>query len=89
MRAEHEPFAFRLDFFGQKDDVERMSHFLLILAMVALLAVAAVLAVGIYSLFKGGAFGERWSNKLMRLRVLMQGIAIIILIALAWTMHHH
>jgi hypothetical protein len=65
-----------------------MSFFLFILALVALAAVAAVLAVGIYSLFKGGAFGERWSNKLMRLRVLMQFIAIIILVALAWTLHH-
>ncbi len=65
-----------------------MSSFLLILALVALLAVAAVLAVGIYSLFKGGTFGERWSNKLMRLRVLMQFIAIIILLALAWVLHH-
>jgi len=65
-----------------------MSHILFFLAILALFAVVAVLGVGIYSLFKGGAFGERWSNKLMRLRVLMQAIAIIILVALAWALHH-
>jgi len=47
----------------------------------ALLAVATVLAVGIYSLFRGGEFGRSYSNKLMRLRVLLQFIAVIILVA--------
>ena len=47
-------------------------------------AVALVLAVGIYALFRGGDFGRSWSNKLMRLRVLVQFIAIIILVGVAW-----
>ena len=64
-----------------------MKIFLLILSLLALLAVAVVLGLGIYSLFKGGDFGKNWSNKLMRLRVLLQAIAIIVLIALAWAMH--
>ena len=51
---------------------------------VALAAVAATLAVGIYSLFRGGDFARSHSNKLMRLRVLMQFIAIVILVAAAW-----
>lgn len=50
----------------------------------ALIAVAAVLAVGIYSLFRGGDFGRSYSNKLMRLRVVMQAIAIVVLLAAAW-----
>lgn len=51
---------------------------------VALAAVAATLAVGIYSLFRGGDFARSHSNKLMRLRVLMQFTAIVILVAAVW-----
>ena len=50
----------------------------------ALGAVALVLAGGIYTLFRGGAFGRSWSNKLMRLRVVMQALAVLVLIAAAW-----
>jgi predicted membrane protein len=50
----------------------------------ALLSVAAVLAVGIYSLFRGGDFGRSYSNKLMRLRVVMQALAIAILVGAVW-----
>ena len=64
-----------------------MSLLLLILSMVALVAVVVVLGVGIYSLFKGGDFGKNWSNKLMRLRVLLQAVAIVLLVGLAWAMH--
>ena len=48
---------------------------------IALFAVAAVLALGIYALFRGGDFGRSYSNKLMRLRVLLQFIAVCILVA--------
>ncbi|WP_297696055.1 twin transmembrane helix small protein [Phenylobacterium sp.] len=51
---------------------------------VSLAAVAAVLAFGIYALFRGGDFGRSYSNKLMRLRVLMQAIAIAVLVAAFW-----
>jgi hypothetical protein len=50
----------------------------------ALIAVTAVLAVGIYSLFRGGDFGRSWSNKLMRLRVVMQAVAIVVLMGAYW-----
>ena len=65
-----------------------MSHFLLYLAFLAMFAVLVVLGLGIFSLARGGTFRENWSNKLMRLRVLFQAIAIVILICLAWAMHH-
>jgi uncharacterized membrane protein len=52
-----------------------------LLIPLALAAVSVTLAVGIYSLFRGGDFARSWSNKLMRLRVLMQFCAILILIA--------
>jgi hypothetical protein len=52
-----------------------------ILIPLALGAVLITLGVGIYSLFRGGDFGRSYSNKLMRLRVLLQFIAIIVLVA--------
>ena len=55
----------------------------------ALLAVTAVLAVGIYSLFRGGDFGRSWSNRLMRLRVVMQAVAIAILMGALWWRAKH
>ena len=54
------------------------------LILAALAAVACVLAAGIYALFRGGDFGRSWSNKLMRLRVLTQAIAIAVLVAAFW-----
>ena len=50
----------------------------------ALLAVSVVLALGIYALYRGGDFGRSYSNKLMRLRVVMQAIAVVILMAALW-----
>jgi hypothetical protein len=59
------------------------------LTLIALAAVASVLALGIYSLFRGGDFGRSWSNKLMRLRVVTQAIAVAILVgAMLWRSHH-
>jgi predicted membrane protein len=55
----------------------------------ALLAVAAVLGVGIYSLFRGGDFGRSYSNKLMRLRVVMQALAVAVLMAAVWWRAQH
>ena len=47
-------------------------------------AVAIVLVLGIYTLFKGGETSKKYSNKLMQLRVLLQFIAIIVLVLLAY-----
>jgi hypothetical protein len=51
---------------------------------VALAAVFLTLCVGIYSLFRGGEFGRSYSNKLMRLRVVLQFVAIIVIMAAFW-----
>ncbi|MDP3174066.1 MAG: twin transmembrane helix small protein [Phenylobacterium sp.] len=50
----------------------------------ALTAVTVVLGVGIYALYRGGDFGRSYSNKLMRLRVVMQAVAIAVLMAAVW-----
>ncbi|MET0274493.1 MAG: twin transmembrane helix small protein [Phenylobacterium sp.] len=55
----------------------------------ALIAVAVVLALGIYALFRGGDFGRSYSNKLMRLRVVMQALAIAVLMGAVWWRASH
>lgn len=55
-----------------------------ILIYVALGTVTVVLLIGIFALFRGGDFGRSWSNRLMRLRVLTQAIAVAILVAAVW-----
>jgi heme/copper-type cytochrome/quinol oxidase subunit 2 len=47
-------------------------------------AVAIVLIMGIYTLFKGGKTSKKYTNKLMQLRVLLQFIAIIVLVLMAY-----
>jgi hypothetical protein len=55
----------------------------------ALTAVTLVLALGIYSLYRGGDFGRSYSNKLMRLRVVAQAIAIAVLMGALWWRTRH
>jgi uncharacterized membrane protein len=55
-----------------------------ILILLAIGAVAVTLLMGIYSLYRGGDFARSHSNKLMRLRVALQAVAIILLVAGMW-----
>ncbi len=48
---------------------------------IALLAVLITLFVGVYSMMRGGEFARKHSNKLMRLRVALQFVAVIIIAA--------
>jgi heme/copper-type cytochrome/quinol oxidase subunit 2 len=62
-----------------------MSSFLFnFIGFILLGSVAIVLLLGIYTLFKGGDTSKKYSNKLMQLRVLLQFIAIIVLVAMAY-----
>ena len=62
-----------------------MSTFLFnFIGFILLGAVAIVLLLGIYTLFKGGDTSKKYSNKLMQLRVLLQFIAVIVLVLLAY-----
>jgi predicted membrane protein len=55
----------------------------------ALAAVFLTLCAGIYALFRGGDFGRSYSNKLMRLRVVLQFVAILVLVAaMLWRGRH-
>ena len=55
-----------------------------ILSVILLIAVGLVLILGIGTLFKGGETSKKYSNKLMQLRVLLQFMAIIVLVAFAY-----
>jgi hypothetical protein len=63
-----------------------MTNALFYVAAVACLAVVAVLAFGLASFARGGAFNRRWSNKLMQMRVELQFLAVLLIVAFAWTL---
>jgi hypothetical protein len=58
-----------------------MSHYLV---PIAIGAVAVVLLLGLANMMRGGS--PNTSQKLMRLRVLLQFIAIIVIMATIWAM---
>ena len=53
-----------------------MSAAFFILMSVAMLAVVAVLLVGVFGMAKGGEFNKKYGNRLMQARVVLQGIAL-------------
>jgi Hypoxia induced protein conserved region len=58
-----------------------MSHFLV---PAAIIAVAIVLLLGLINMMRGGSPNR--SQKLMRMRVLLQFVAIIVIMATIWAM---
>lgn len=60
-----------------------MNTLFIICAAIASLAVLGVMGLGILALAKGGEFNKKHGNKLMRLRVSLQGLALAML-ALAY-----
>jgi hypothetical protein len=60
-----------------------------ILVGIAVALVACVLLVGISTLWIGGDFSRSWSNRLMRLRVLVQFAAIVIIMSVLYFTGHH
>ena len=53
-----------------------MATFFIILTAIFMAATLVVLGVGVFGMGKGGDFNRRNSNKLMRMRVMFQGLAI-------------
>lgn len=53
---------------------------LFIVAAVAALAVLIILAIGIGGYAKGGEFNRRFANKIMRLRILAQAVAVMLIL---------
>ena len=50
-----------------------------ILMVLALLAVLGALGGGLYSMARGGDYNKKNANKFMRWRVILQGVALLIL----------
>lgn len=53
-----------------------MSSLFFILTFAAMTAVVSVLALGLISMARGGAFNEKYGNRLMQARVALQGLAL-------------
>ena len=54
----------------------------------ALGLVFVILIFGIYAMFRGGDFGRSWSNRMMRLRVVAQFAAVMVLLGALWWSQH-
>ena len=55
--------------------------FVLVVSMILALL---MVVIGVIAMAKNGSFNKKHSNKLMRMRVLFQGIALIILAVVVW-----
>ena len=59
------------------------------LVAIALGVVVVILFLGLYVLWKGGATSASWSNRLMRIRVLAQAIAVAVIMAVLYFSQNH
>ena len=60
-----------------------------ILILIAIAAVAITIAFGIRSLYRTGPEARSHSNRLMRLRVALQALAVVLLVAGMWWKSTH
>ena len=58
-----------------------MSQILFYMAVAACILVLIVLMAGIASFAKGGEFNRKYANKIMRLRIATQAVAVVLIIA--------
>ena len=57
---------------------------LFILAALSVLAVTAILAVGIGGFARGGEFNRKHGNRMMRWRIIAQAIAVMLILVFVW-----
>ena len=57
-----------------------------VLIGIALAVTVGALVAGVVAMARGGDFNARWGNKLMRLRIVAQGLAVALLAVLAVVM---
>ena len=53
---------------------------LFVVVVVSLAAVAIILMIGIGGFGRGGAFNRKYANKLMRLRIAAQFVAVVLIL---------
>ena len=57
---------------------------LFVVVVLAVVAVAVILLVGLGGFASGGEFNKRNSNKLMRYRIIAQFIAVLLILGFVW-----
>ncbi len=57
-----------------------MNTFMLVCFILSVVSLLGVLALGIFSMAKGGEFNKKYGNKLMQARVMLQGSALVLLV---------
>ncbi len=57
-----------------------MSSVFTVLMAAAMLAVLVSLTTGLIAMARGGEFNQKYGNKLMRLRVVLQGVALLLFV---------
>ncbi len=57
-----------------------MSSIVPVLVGIALAATLAVLMAGVITMARGGEFNQKYGNRLMRWRVILQGAALVLLV---------
>ncbi|WP_259781467.1 twin transmembrane helix small protein [Aestuariispira ectoiniformans] len=65
-----------------------MTGIAIILMLVAMGMTLAILITGIVAMARGGEFNQKWSNRLMRYRIVAQGIAIVMFAISIYMMKH-
>jgi len=57
---------------------------LFFVTIAAILAVLAILLIGVAGFAKGGDFNRKYANKIMQARVAAQFVAVILIVLLVW-----
>ena len=57
---------------------------LFIVVVISMAAVAIILIIGIGGFGRGGEFNRKYSNKLMRMRILAQFVAVVMILLFVW-----
>jgi hypothetical protein len=73
-----------LSFASDLPYIAMMSSVVTVLLVLAMAAVVVVLVVGVFSMARGGEFNRRHSNRLMRLRVGFQALALVLFAVLVF-----
>ena len=55
-----------------------------IILVVALCALVSILFWGIFTMARGGAYNMKNANRIMRYRIIFQGLALMIILGLMW-----
>ena len=57
---------------------------LFLVVAIACIAVLVILGVGIGGFTRGGDFNRKYANKIMRLRIAAQFVAVLLILAFVW-----